>query len=329
MKKLLFILLSLLVITSCSKQGIINEPNNTKKEKINITTSIIPLASISNYIGWEYVNAKSLVPVWVSAHGYDLKASQMVNIEESDLVVYLWLEHIDWFLDKALSQNNNYIKVAKDIKLIEWKEHEHEHEHEHENEEEEHENEHNHEDENNNEEEHEEETHTIDPHVWTSWGNAIIIARYIKNKLIEIDNKNSDYYTNNFELFSSELNQIKNEYLEKHNWLNQKEFLIFHDAYNYLFEELDINQDKKLIFQKNVLSNPNSKEMKELIDEIRVHWINIAYKEPQLDDNNLQKISDEYNIEIKILNPLGSDYSKEWYIKNYKNNIKNLEYIYE
>lgn len=324
MKKILFSLLTLLVITSCTKQEIINEANNRKEEKINITTSIIPLASISNYIGWDMVNAKSLVPAWVSAHWYDLKPNQMINIEKSDLVVYLWLEHIDWFLNKALSQNNNSIKVAKDIKLIEWKEHEHENEKEHENEEQ-----YKHEDENNKETNNEEETHTIDPHVWTSWKNAIIIAEKITNKLIEIDNKNADYYKNNFKKFSSELNLIKNNFIEKHKELKQKEFIIFHEAYNYLFEELNIKQENKLVFQKNVLSDPNSKEIKNLIDEINLHWINIAYKEPQLNNSNLQMISDKYDIKIKILNPLWDDDSKHWYINNYKKNLTNLEYIYE
>lgn len=313
MKKIFLSILSIILLSSCNSQEILDKKNEDEQnKKINISTSIIPLASISNYIGWEYVNAKSLIPSGVSAHGYDIKAGQMIDIEESDLVIYLWIEHIDWFLDKVLSKSKNFIKVGENIELIEWKEHNHEHE-------------------SNDikEDSNEEKKHTVDPHVWTSWKNAIIIANHIKDKLIEIDNKNSTYYKNNFERFSRELNQIKNDYLGKHDWLEQKEFLVFHDAYNYLFEELNINENKKLIFQKNVLSDPNSKNMKKLIDEIRNHSIEIAFKEPQLNDKNLQKISNEYNINIQILNPLWSDSSKNWYINNYINNIKNLEYIYE
>lgn len=328
MKKIFLSLLASLILSSCTGLTKVEEGPKIEEEnkKINITTSIIPLASISNYIGWDYVNASSLVPVWVSSHWYDMKANQMVQIQDSDLIVYLWLDHIDWFLEKALNEDNKYIKVAEWITLIEWEEHNHEHEDENHNEE--HEDEHGHEDEHE-DENHDEESHTIDPHVWTSSKNAILIAEKITNELVSIDYKNADYYKSNLDNFTNELNTIKNDFIKKNNNLNQKEFIIFHDAYNYLFEELSIKQENKLIFQSNVLSDPNSKEMKELVDEINLHWINIAYKEPQLNDSNLQMLANEYNIRVEVLNPLWDDESKDWYINNYKNNLQNLEYIYE
>ena len=78
-----------------------------------------------------------------------------------------------------------------------------------------------------------------------------------------------------------------------------------------------------------MLSDPNSNDMKELIDEIKHEWIKIAYKEPQLDSSNLTNVSKEYNLEILVLDPLWTDISINWYINNYKKNLKNLEKIYE
>ena len=43
---------------------------------------------------------------------------------------------------------------------------------------------------------------------------------------------------------------------------------------------------------------------------------------------HLAKVN-EYNLEILVLNPLGSDISKNGYIENYKNNLSALEKIYE
>jgi len=48
----------------------------------------------------------------------------------------------------------------------------------------------------------------------------------------------------------------------------QADFIVFHDAYNYLFKELNIDNTKKHIFRSNVLSDPNSNDIKELIDKI-------------------------------------------------------------
>ena len=283
---------------------------------IKVETSIVPLASLTNYIGGDFVEASSIVPAWVSPHGYDLKPEQMVDISKSDLVVYLNLDHIDGFLNKAINDKNTLI-VSEWIDLVEWEEHTHEDEH-HEEEEHADENEH-----------HEEEAHSVDPHIWTSSSNALIMAEKITNKLSEINPENKEYFENNLNNLKTEIETAKNVFLNNIKDKKQSEFIIFHDAYNYLFLDLNIDSSKRVVFQKAVLSDPNSSEMKELIDEIKLHWVKVAYREPQLNDSNLQKLSIDYNLEVLILDPLGSDISKDWYITNFKNNLKSLEKIYE
>lgn len=283
---------------------------------IQIETSIVPLASITNYIGWDFVEAISIVPTWVSPHGYDLKPEQMVDINKSDLVIYLNLDHIDGFLNKALEKKETLI-VSEWIELVEWIEHSHEGEENHE--EEWHEE----------DEHHEDEAHSVDPHIWNGTKNAIIIAEKITKKLSEISPENKEYFENNLNNLKIELETVKNDFLTKINGKEQSEFIIFHDAYNYLFLDLWIDSSKKVVFQKTVLSDPNSAEMKELIDEIKLHWVKVAYKEPQLNDSNLQKLSNDYNLEVLVLDPLVSDSSKNGYIENFKNNLKSLEKIYE
>lgn len=323
MKKII-ILLTVFLFASCTsnfEDNISWEQQN--EQKINIVTSIIPLASITNYIWGEFVNVESIVPAWISPHGYDIKTRQMVDIENSDLVINLWLEHIDWFLDKAIEQKTK-LSVAEWIELLEVESHNHEHE-ESEQEEESHNDEESHE----NDEHNEEENHSIDPHVWTSSENSKVIAQKITQKLTQMNAENSEYFENNLESFNQELEEIKNNFLEEFGEKDVKEFIIFHDAFNYLFEELNIDNQNKIVFQKNVLSSPNSNEMKELIDEIQNHWIDLIFREPQFNDSNLQNLANEYNLDIFILNPLWLETDKNGYINNYKNNLKSLEEIYE
>lgn len=315
MKKITILFIAFFMLFSCTKQDnqIINKEE--VNSKIKIQTSIIPLASLTNYIGGDFVEINSLVPAWVSPHGYDLKPAQMIDIEKSDLIIYLNLDHIDAFLNKAIS-NKDKLVVSEWIELIKWVEHSHEEKW--------------HEDEYHDEEEnHTEETHSVDPHIWNGAKNAIIIAEKITTKLSELSPDNKSYFENNLASLKDELEKVKNDFLIKTNGKNQSEFIIFHDAYNYLFDDLWIDSSKRVIFQKSVLDNPNSNEMKELIDEIKLHWVKVAYKEPQLSDSNLQKLSNEYNLEILVLNPIGSDISKNGYIENYKNNLSALEKIYE
>jgi ABC-type Zn uptake system ZnuABC Zn-binding protein ZnuA len=53
-----------------------------------------------------------------------------------------------------------------------------------------------------------------------------------------------------------------------------------------------------------MLSDPNSSELKELIDEIKEEGITISFKEPQLDSSSLEYVSSEYNLEVLNLDPL-------------------------
>ena len=331
MKKLFILFTLLFTLISCNTEKEISnntqtnnvteitENSDRKEEKLKIITSIIPLASIANYIGGEYVEVKSLLPAWVSPHGFDLKPNQMIDIEKSDLILSLWYDHIDGFLDKAIQWKNALI-TTNGIEIMEWSD-DHDHDHKDEHSEEDHDE---HEDEN-----HDEDEHEFDPHVWTSAENALMIAKSIENKLSELQPKNTYKFAENYTNLENELLSMKQNFLNSVAWKTQAEFIVFHDAYSYLFAELSIDNSKKLVFRTNVLSDPNSAEMKEIIDEITIHWVNNIYKEPQFSDSNLDKLASEYNLDVDVLNPLWSDDSKNWYIDNYRNNLKALQKIYE
>gem|GEM_PF-1779148 len=112
------------------------------------------------------------------------------------------------------------------------------------------------------------------------------------------------YFENNLLSFKNELNLEKDNFIKETKEKNMKDFIIFHDAYNYLFTELNLDISKKHVFQKNVLSDPNSIEMKDLLDDIKTKNIKFAFKEPQFQNTNLDKLTKENNINMYILNPL-------------------------
>lgn len=316
MKNIFLILLTTLTLFSCNKENNREEMTTSKNEKLLIETSIIPLASITNYIGWQEVEANSIVPAWVSVHGFEMKPENMIKIQKSDLVIYLNLDHIDSFLNKAINDKKNIV-VWSDINLITQNKKDHSNEEEIQEEHEE------------NEENHEEDKNQIDPHVWNSWENAIKIATKIAWELSILRPEQKTYFENNLLSFKNELNLEKDNFIKETKEKNMKDFIIFHDAYNYLFTELNLDISKKHVFQKNVLSDPNSIEMKDLLDDIKTKNIKFAFKEPQFQNTNLDKLTKENNINMYILNPLWTDISKNWYISNYKTNLENLKNIYE
>ena len=295
MKKF-FVLLSLFfLLFSCT--------NDTSKNEnvIKISTSIIPIASITNYIWWDYVEATSIVPAWISPHSFDLKPQDMVFISDSDLIIYMWLDHIDNFLEKVIQWKNNLI-VWKSVEYISaWKEV-------------------------NNGDEH---NHSIDPHIWTSAKNAKIIANEIFQKLVEIEPSLENTFKNNLESFKVELDTLTNSFINDNINKSSSSFIVFHDAYNYLFEDLWIDNTKKMVFQMSVITDPTISELKDLYDDIKSNNTKIIFKEPQFVDSNLTVFAEQNNLEVLDLDPLWTNSNYKWYIENYRNNLWNLENIYE
>ncbi|MDR1988090.1 MAG: metal ABC transporter substrate-binding protein [Candidatus Peribacteria bacterium] len=86
-----------------------------------------------------------------------------------------------------------------------------------------------------NEDDHE---HESDPHIWTSAENARIIARKIMDKLVETSPENKEYFEANLKNFEDELDNILVSFRAETDLKSPNYFLIFHDAYNYLFQEI-------------------------------------------------------------------------------------------
>lgn len=319
MKRFFLSILSIFILFSCQKTDLqLNNDSNLENnnEKIAVSASIIPLSSIVNYI-WDWrVNASSIIPAWVSPHWFDLKPNEVKNIVDSDLIVYLWLEHIDGFLGKIIDKKKN-ISLSQYVDLYnwfiddDWDEHEESH--------------------NEWKESHEHEwlEHSVDPHIWTSPSNASIFAEKISEELSNLDSWNQTFYKEKLIEFNSELDKLIQNFKTSTSWKTPGSFIVFHDAYNYLFNEIGIPEANKNIFQKSVLNEMSINEIKALQDKVKEKNIKYIFREPQFNSANLEKFAKDNNLEILVLDPLWTDSSSGWYINNLSNNLKSLEKIYE
>jgi len=352
MKKIIIAFFSVFLLASCSNSNVdevvLDESGQVLEKKIQIMTSIVPLASIANDIGGDKVVANSIVPAGVSPHGFDLKPNDIIAIQKSDLVVYLDLDHIDGFLDKALDGKQTLV-ATEGLQFLEASAHEHNHDHgsteeehtdehhEDEDHKDEHHDDHNeehsdeHEDEHHADEhdEHGEEEHSTDPHVWGSPENMKKVAKMIEARLSQIAPEHATVFSQNYYTFVQKVDMLVADYEQSIEGKTQKEFVVFHDAYNYLFTDIGIDQTKKLVFRENVLSDPNSAELKELIDEVNLHGVKDIYREPQFQDSSLDKFANEYNLSIHVLDPIGSSDDAGGYLETLASNLNALKATYE
>jgi len=318
MKKIYITLVLGFLLASCGQNTQVDENPVTLEEntQLQVTSSIIPLSSVINSIGGEYISVNTVVPAGVSPHGFDLSARQMVEIEKSDVVFLLGLEGIDGFLKKSAPAEKQ-IHLADGIKLLEAAAHSHD---EDKHEEEHHEDEHDHKD---------EHWHSTDPHVWLGKENITVIAQKIRDELSILLPQQAAYFSQNTEAFIAELEQIYTDFETQVAGKTPGEFIIFHDAYNYLMQSVGINLGLRIPFSKNVLHEIGTAHMAELIEEIELHGVKYVFREPQFSDGNLQSFALEYNLSVWILDPLGTDANAPGYFQNLRNNLENLSVIYE
>ena len=295
-------------------------------EKIKVSASLVPLASILNVIGWEYVEVNTIIPPGVSPHWFDVSPRQVQSIADSEAVFIVWWLWIDDFLEK-IDISANIIPLSTWLALLSAEEHEHEDEHS--DEDEEHSEDEHEEDEHEDEDEHSDEAHSIDPHVWLGQENILKITDTLRTELSSILPEQAEYFASNTEIFKNDLDGVISDFVEQNTNLEVKEFIVFHDAYNYLFESVWIDNDKKIVFSPNSLQEIGTAHLAEIIDEIEIHWVENIFSEPQFASDTLDSFVEKYSLSVATLDPIGKDDSADGYINNLKSNLEQLQSIYE
>lgn len=292
-----------------------------------------------------------VVPAGVSPHGFDLSPKDLVSITESELIVTVGIDHIDGFMDVTLADKKHLSFATIDgIDYEQEEEHEDEHHDEHE---EKHEDDHHddhkddhtedqhhdeHKDEHHEEEhdEHEEagdhhdhHDHGADPHLWLSQNNINLLAQTLADTLSESMPEQAEYFENNAIQFSSDLQAVYDSFATDTSQKTGNEFIVFHDAYDYMFDSAGINTQWKQIFSENIFGEIGTAHTQKLIDAIAEHDIKHAYREPQLSDEALQNFASRYNLSVGLLDPIGQDPSANGYIQHIQGNLQQLSKIYE
>ena len=107
--------------------------------------------------------------------------------------------------------------------------------------------------------------------------------------------------------FIAEIETLYSDFAAETKGKKPKEFIVFHDAYNYLMQSIGMDMNLKVPFSENVLHETGTAHLAELVQEIQLHGITHAFSEPQFSLGNLQKLANEYNLTIGTLDPLGQN----------------------
>ena len=265
---------------------------------MEVTVSIVPQKYFVEKIAKDKVDVNLMVKPGFSPATYEPKVSQMKKLTKSDIYFSIGVPFEKVWLKKFENANENMeiIDTTKGIKKLAMAKHTHgEEEHGHE--------EHGHDD--NKKDKHE---HTgLDPHVWLDPVLVKTQAKNILDALIKHDSKNSEFYTNNYNTFVKELDELNHEIHEILEPYEHKEFMVFHPSWGYFAKRYHLEQLSIEVEGKE----PKPNELVEIINDAKKHNIKIVFVAPQFSQNSAKTISKSLNGTVAVINPLSENWDKE------------------
>ena len=232
---------------------------NTASDKLNVIVSIYPLKEFAEKIGGDKVEVTCLVPENMEPHDYEPKARDFEQLTKSKIFIYNGFGMETWVdqVNEAIKDNN--VNIVDSSNGIEARK----------------------------------EENAVDPHIWLSLKNAEIQSENIKNNLVKVDEKNKDYYEENYNKFKEEIESLYNEYKPKFDALDKKNFITGHAAFGYLCRDFGLTQ--KSVENLFAEGEPTPKQLEDLVNFCKENNIKTVFSESLASP----KVSDTLAKEVK------------------------------
>ena len=292
-KKLLGALavLTSILLMGCGSGSVNTQAENkTQDEKLNIVVSIYPLKEYTEKIAGDKVEVTCMVPDNVEPHEYEPKTKDLEALTKGKAFIYNGFGMETW-----VDQVNETIS-DKDILIVDSSEGI----------------------------EPIEKEGKVDPHLWLSLKNAEIQSKNIKDTLVKLDEKNKDYYEENYNEFKDELESVYNEYKPKFDEVSKKSFVTGHAAFGYLCRDFGLEQKSV----KNLLAEgePTPKQLEELVGYCKENNIKTIFSESLASPKVSETLANEVEAEVVPIMTIESKEDDKDYIEAMK---YNLDVIYK
>lgn len=267
-------------------------------QKTKVVCSIEPLREFAEIIGDNNISVTTMVKSGVEPHDYEPTSKDLINLDDSRVFFYNGLGMEEW-VDKVINNMENseviIVNTSENTNIINEKGESIENYKE----------------------------QKVDPHIWLSLKECKVQSLNIKNNLKKIDSQNSEYYEENYNNFISQIDDLYNEYKEKFDTLENKNFVTSHAAFGYLCRDFGLTQMSiEDLFGEGEVT-PNT--FKDLINFCKENNIDTIFM-PEVASEELSKtLAKELSanvVEIYSLETIPKDLS---YIEAMR---KNLDMIY-
>jgi len=264
---------------SSSRQNnstIADATNNSAIQNLNVVTSVSPITNIIRNVGGDKIDLVGLVPEGINSHTFELMPSDVVKLNNADLVVIdgLGLEtNVEDIAEEARNKDPQLqvLKLgANTITSDQWVF----------------------------DFSFPEKKGDPNPHLWLNVAYAMNFANLTRDKLIEMDPQNAHYYTTNTDRYISLLKNLDKGIMQAVHTVppENRKLLTYHDSWTYF--ALRYNMTVIGAVQPSDFGEPTTQEVARIIDQIRSERVPAIFASEVFPTGVVDQIAKEGNVTI-------------------------------
>jgi ABC-type Zn uptake system ZnuABC Zn-binding protein ZnuA len=250
-------------------------------EKLNVVTTVAPLTNIVKSVGGTRIALRGLIPEGTDSHTFEPRPSDVSIIANADLIILNGLD-LETPTEKLIKANGKRgVAVLKlgdsTITRDEW---------------------------------------IFDssfpkaegnpnPHLWMNVPYAIRYVELVRDTLIRMDPENKDSYSQNGEVYLSQLKVLDNKIEESIKTIaaQNRKLLTYHDSWAYFARRYGM----KIIgvIQPSSFSEPSAREVAEIIDQLKEEKVPAIFGSEVFPSKVLEQIAREAG--VKYVDTLRDD----------------------
>ena len=279
MKKLAYTFLALIAfvaILSCSH-------SYTDKDKLKVTVSIPPEAFLVKAIAADLVDLNCIMENGNNPESFEPSVNQILKLSDSDIYFAIGLLDFEHKLIENSRSNSTKVYLFCDSLTLLYGTHgkcpygHHHH------------------------------TSDADPHLWTTISNLKSMSEIIYNALSEIDSKNCDEYTANYNARVSQLDSLDFYIKTAAENSKSKSFIVWHPSLSYFAKEYGYNQ----ISIGNDHKEQSISKLIENISEATSHNAHIFFYQKDFDQTQALTANEKIDARFVEINTMNENIIEE------------------
>ena len=236
----------------------------TEVDKLKVVATIYPLAFFAQEIGGEEVSVRQLIPDNLEVHSWQPAISDILAVDEADVLIYNGANLDHWFEDDILSvidsSDKIIVETTEGIALLETESENDNHEHE----------------------------GSDDPHTWISLFIAKQQAQKIYEALIQKDPTHADYYAEHWQNLEARFEELDNNYMNELATKQKEEIFVSHSAFGYLSNRYGFEQHGVIGISAD--EQPSASVYADLVEMMIEHETYVVYVDPVYPDESAQTL---------------------------------------